>query len=181
MKIWPSSLAALLLTAMLGCRPDLTRETAAVESLLPVIDNVMQRISLMDTVLPLELAERVRFQCGRISGDSLILEGQLAVSYSKHCSLADRAGQLLAHRSELMDEATRTRTQLNDLHTDLVNRVANKDSTSTFIEVEFLYVEHLGELADELQSHLDDLLLRESDFRPVMDSLMTVTTAKFVE
>lgn len=181
MRAWPSPLAALLLTAMLGCRPDLSRETAAVESLLPVIDNVSQRIARIDTVAAHELAERISFQCARIAADSLLLDESLAPSFSVHCGLPDRVRQLLNHRNELAAEAVRTRLQLYDLRTDLNNRVSNKDSVSAFIEVEFLYVEHLGEMADELEARLDEVIRSGEAFRPAMDSLMTVTTAKFVE
>lgn len=181
MRAWPSPLAALLLTAMLGCRPDLTRETAAVESLVPVIDNVSQRIARIDTVAAQELAERISFQCSRIAADSLLLGESLGASFSVHCGLPDRVRQLLDHRNELAAEAIRTKSQLHDLRTDLTNRIANKDSVSAFIEVEFLYVEHLGEMADELEARLEELFRIGEAFRPKMDSLMTVTTAKFVE
>lgn len=180
MRILPLSLAALLLSVMLGCRPDLTRETAAVESMFPVLDNIDARLAQIDTIAPIELAERLRFQCGRVQPDSLF-PSVLTDRLSEVCALPEMVTDILARKQQLTDETSTTRQQLRDLQTDLSRGIANKDSLSTFIENEFLYVEHLSELSDELEESIARCIQIDCNFRPTLDSLMTVTTAKFVE
>lgn len=181
MSACQSAMVMLLGTALLGCRPDLTHELAAVESLFPVIEKVEKQISEIDTSVIYELAERVDFQCIRIKEDSIAMDEALAVSFDQHCGLSEIARQLLHRRKALEAEVLNTRFQLQGLRSDLVNRVAIKDSVSAFIEVEFLYVEHLGELIQELEAGMQMILMNESAFSPALDSLMMVTTAKFVE
>lgn len=181
MRLWPSPLVMMvLLMAVLGCRPDLSREKAAVESLMPIIDNVMERLARMDTATAQKMAEQLRFQCERMQQDSMAVNG-----HSDHldivCQLPEKFDLLIERRRELVQESQNTLHQLRLLHSDLNNMVANKDSAAAFIETEFLFVEHLGELTEEVEDEIEKCLESAELNRPFMDSLMTVVTAKFVE
>jgi len=172
--------ALFAVCVLAGCRPDLSRETAAVESMFPVLDNIDARLAQLDTIAPMELAERLRFQCGRVQPDSLF-PSVLTDRLSEVCTLPEMVTDILTRKHQLATETKVTRQQLRDLHTDLSRGIANKDSVSAFIETEFLYVEHLSELSDELEDALNACIQLDLEFQPTMDSLMTVTTAKFVE
>lgn len=166
--------------ALTGCRPDLARETAAVESMFPVLGNILMRLSQTDTIAPNEVTERLRLQCGRIRPDS-ITDSVLAADMGEVCLLPDRISQLLERRRKLIAEARNTEKQLRDLHTDLTLGIADRDSAAAFIETEFLYVEHLGELGDELEEAIARCIILDRRNRPAMDSLMTVATEAFVK
>lgn len=172
--------ALFAVCVLAGCRPDLGRETAAVESMFPVLVNIDARLAQLDTIAPMELAERLRFQCGRVQPDSLFPE-ILSVKLSEVCALPETVTDILTRKQQLTAETSITRQQLRDLHTDLSRGIANKDSISAFIETEFLYVEHLSELSDELEYAINACIQLDLEFQPTMDSLMTVSTAKFVE
>jgi hypothetical protein len=177
--------AFLMLTTiwlLLGCRPDYSHEIAAVHSMSEVLKGLNERVAKMDTVQLNEAAERLRFQCGRIT--------PLQDSISKYdaenmpetsCHLQDQVADVLGKRGLLAAELVRTSNQLTDLLADLREGRANKDSISAFIEVEFLYVEHLSDMTGDLDNKMMEIVRIEKARRPTMDSLMTVTTAKFVE
>jgi hypothetical protein len=168
--------------AITGCRPDFTQEIAAVESMVPVLDALEQRLTAMDTTAVHEVAERISFQCDRILPAMDSLEEQIYPMWlTSTCDIPERIAFSLGQKRVLAQELDHTRKQLNDLMVDLRERRANKDSVSAFIEVEFQYVQHLGELLEELEGRLEQFTQMETEVRSGMDSLMTITTAKFVE
>jgi hypothetical protein len=168
--------------AITGCRPDFTQEIAAVESMVPVLDALEQRLTAMDTTAVHEVAERISFQCDRILPAMDSLEKQIYPMWlTSTCDIPERIAFSLGQKRVLAQELDHTRKQLNDLMVDLRERRANKDSVSAFIEVEFQYVQHLGELLEELEGRLEQFTQIEPEVRSDMDSLMTITTAKFVE
>ncbi|MCF8258572.1 MAG: hypothetical protein K9J06_13530 [Flavobacteriales bacterium] len=168
--------------ALSGCRPDFAQEMKAVQSMTSVLDGLDMRINDLDTVAAHEAIERLHFQCARILPllDSLAQDSTNLTPVTS-CDLPDRLTEAMTRRNILAQELKHTRQQLLDLHSDLREGRANKDSVSAFIEVEFLYVEHLGELLDDLSDQVSSYIHQETAARPIMDSLMTVTTAKFVE
>jgi hypothetical protein len=168
--------------AITGCRPDFTQEIAAVESMVPVLDALEQRLMAMDTTAANQVAERLSFQCDRILPAMDSLEEQIYPMWlTSTCDIPERIAFSLGQKRVLAQELDHTRKQLNDLMVDLRERRANKDSVSAFIEVEFQYVQHLGELLEELEGRLEQFTQMETEVRSGMDSLMTITTAKFVE
>jgi hypothetical protein len=168
--------------AITGCRPDFTQEIAAVESMVPVLDALEQRLTDLDTTAATQVAERLSFQCDRIlpAMDSLEVDS-FPIWLSGTCDIPVQISASLGRRRVLAQELDHTRKQLNDLMVDLRERRANKDSVSAFIEVEFQYVQHLGEALEELEGRFQQLTQIEPEVRSGMDSLMTITTAKFVE
>lgn len=180
----PASFLAIwgIVWAITGCRPDFTQEIAAVESMVPVLDALEQRLTAMDTAAVHEVAERISFQCDRILPAMDSLEEQIYPMWlTSTCDIPERIAFSLGQKRVLAQELDHTRKQLNDLMVDLRERRANKDSVSAFIEVEFQYVQHLGELLEELEGRLEQFTQMETEVRSGMDSLMTITTAKFVE
>jgi hypothetical protein len=129
-----------------------------------------------------EVAERISFQCDRILPAMDSLEEQIYPMWlTSTCDIPERIAFSLWQKRVLAAELGHTRKQLNDLMMDLRERRANKDSVSAFIEVEFQYVQHLGEASEELEGRFQQLTQIEPAVRSGMDSLMTITTAKFVE
>lgn len=178
-----SRVIALVVAGLMvgGCRPDLTREADAAQSMLPVLDNIEARLSKMDTLVLKEMAERIRFQCQRVRADSLQLHDGLLFELTEFCEIPERINLLISRKRMLDAERSVTEQQLHDLQSDLSQGRANKDSAFAFIDVEFLYVEHLSELTSELETGIAQSMQRDSMFRSTMDSLMMVTTAKFVQ
>lgn len=168
--------------ALTGCRPDFTQEMAAVESMVPVLDGLDGRLAELDTAAALEVSERLAFQCERIlpalEADPLDSVPQWI---PRTCAIPEQIVETLGRRRLLVKELGNTRQQLNSLLLDMRERRANKDSVSAFIDVEFQYVEHLSELLEELEARIPQFVKAESEVRSSMDSLMTLTTAKFVE
>jgi hypothetical protein len=81
----------------------------------------------------------------------------------------------------LSSELRKTRKQLTDLRADLQHHRVKEDVVATFIEIEFLYVESLSELMDELEEQFEGDEERYSDYRFSMDSLLNITSESATE
>jgi len=161
-----------------GCRPDFSQETAAVDSMLRVMDAVDVRVAALDTSAILAQTERVDFECNQLRLEYLdISDTDLLGRLDTLCAYAERAQQTLGRTRILVNELSKTRKQLSDLRIDLQLRRANKEAVTTYIEVEFLYVESLSGLLDELEERFANDQLHLDQFRLEVDSLMAVAAA----
>ena len=135
-----------------GCRADFTEETAAVESMLRVLDAVDARVAALDTVAVQEKVEQVGFECDQLRLSYLdTSQTDFRVRLDSLCGYSVQARQTMQRTTVLSSELRNTRKQLTDLRADLQHHRVKEDVVATFIEIEFLYVESLSELMDELE------------------------------
>lgn len=165
-----------------GCRADFTEETAAVESMLRVLDAVDARVAALDTVAVQEKLEQVGFECDQFRLSYLdTSQADFRVRLDSLCGYSVQARQTMQRTTVLSSELRNTRKQLTDLRADLQHHRVKEDVVATFIEIEFLYVESLSELMDELEEQFEGDEERYSDYRFSMDSLLNITSESAIE
>ena len=156
MRNWLSALIFLMLAiAVVGCRPDYTKESQAVERMLSVLERTEQVSATIDPRLVQQYSKDVAEKCERIQAelaDTLALaDAELLV---KFCGLRSHLEDCLTRKEAIDNEVVQTRKQLFNLNLDLKNGTAAKDSVATFIESEFLFVESLDEGTEQLIAEL---------------------------
>lgn len=159
--------------SIIGCKPDITAELNATNSLTAVLNNVESTASEVDTRLIREYSKDIRQKCSKIQNemtDTVNLEQ--AQSLVNFCALEQHL-QSCIERKELIDEEVlRTRNQLYNLKTDLIEGRANKDSAKTYIEQEFLFVESLHEGTEQLITELNGCFKLYAELKPEIDRLI---------
>jgi chromosome segregation ATPase len=171
-----------MLVVVVGCRTDFTAETNATESLLGVLTRVENSSASIDARLIKQYRKDVSEKCAKIQqelSDTLALEqAQILVNF---CAL-DEHLQSCLKRKELIDtEVTRTRNQLFNLKTDLLERRADKDSANLHIEQEFLFVESLNEGVDQVVAELNGCFETYAELKDEIDRLLIALPKKEVD
>lgn len=156
-----------------SCRPDFTEEIAAVDSMLSVLNAVDARVVLLDTTAINTHTEQVNFECSQLRLTYLdTSESDLQVRLDTLCAYSAMAQHTVERTRILVNELIKTRKQLTDLRADLHQGRAKKEAVATYIEVEFLYLESLSGLLDELEERFENNQIRLEQVRLELDSLM---------
>lgn len=180
MTKWRNSIAFFGIAILLiGCQPDFTDETNAVESLLGVVGQVENASEEVDARLVRQYINDVNNKCIKIQSEMTdtvgLNEAQALVEF---CSLEGHLQSCL-ERKELIDaEVIETRNQLFNLKTDLVQKSANKDSVNRFIEAEFQYVESLDQGVESVVAELNGCFETYSELKDDIDRLLIALSEK---
>mgnify|MGYP000294820584 CR=1 FL=1 len=78
-------------------------------------------------------------------------------------------------------EVVETRNQLYNLRTDLIEKVAEKDSVNRFIESEFQYVESLDEGVERVVAELNGCFETYTELKSDIDRLLIALPSKAAE
>ena len=178
-----STIALLLIASamsfVLGCRADFSEETAAVNSMLGVIEGLESRISKLDTASIKKQAERVVYECDNLR--LVYLDTTVQYQLDSICSYSLLVQKSMERVRILSNELATTKKQLTDLRTDMEERKVKEENVATFIEIEFLYVESLSELLDEIDVRFQNDKVKYETYRISMDSLMSTATVPTIE
>jgi hypothetical protein len=162
-----------------GCKPDFTAEIAAVDSLLGVIGQVENAAEEVDARLIRQYIKDVNGKCTKIQTEIMdTVQLQEAQNLVDFCLLEAHLQSCL-ERKELIDaEVVETRNQLYNLRTDLVEKIADKDSVNRCIESEFQYVESLDEGVERVVAELNGCFETYSELKDDIDRLLIALPAK---
>ncbi len=164
---------------IMGCRADFTEETAAVNSMLGVLDGLESRISELDTTSVKKQAERVVYECENLR--LVYLDTTVQYQLDSICSYPLLVQKSMERARILTIELVKTKKQLTDLRTDMQERQVKEENVATFIEIEFLYVESLSELLDKIDVRFQNDKVKYETYRISMDSLMSTATVPTIE
>jgi hypothetical protein len=178
-----STIALLLIASamcfILACRADFSEETAAVNSMLGVIEGLESKISELDTASIKKQAERVVYECDNLR--LLYLDTTVQYQLDSICSYPLIVQKSMERVRILSNELATTKKQLTDLRTDMEERKVKEENVATFIEIEFLYVESLSELLDEIDVRFQNDKVKYEAYRISMDSLMSTAIVPIIE
>ncbi|MDP6908286.1 MAG: hypothetical protein QF371_02215 [Flavobacteriales bacterium] len=172
----------VVLSLAQGCKPDFTAESNVVSTMLGVLKKVESTSNEVDVRLVKQYLKDVKEKCTKIQAEMTdtigIEDAQILVNF---CALNEHFQSCL-DRKELIDsEIVDTRNQLYDLHTDLKERRADKDSVNNYIEGEFLYVESLDEGAERVVAELNGCFETYSELKEEIDRLLISLPSKVEE
>ncbi|MGB0368555.1 MAG: hypothetical protein ACPGD8_04070 [Flavobacteriales bacterium] len=165
-----------------GCKPDFTAEVRAVDSLLGVVGQVENDAEEIDARLIRQYIKDVSGKCTKIQAelkDTVELEdAQKLVDF---CLLEAHLKTCLERKEMIDAEVVETRNQLYNLRTDLIEKVAEKDSVNRFIESEFQYVESLDEGVERVVAELNGCFETYTELKSDIDRLLIALPAKAAE
>lgn len=174
-----SSFLMISTVVLSGCRVDFSAELNATESLLKVVEKVEASSGQIDARLVKQYVNDVLVKCESIQSqlsDTLSLEqAEVLVNF---CSLDEHLTNCLGRKERIDEEILRTRSQLFNLKTDLIERRADKDSANHYIEQEFLFVESLNESTDQLLVELNGCFETYAELKDEIDRLLIELPSK---
>jgi hypothetical protein len=180
MTNWRNTFSTLgIAFIFVGCRPNFTDETQAVESLLGVIGQVESVSEEVDARLVRQYIDHIKDKCDKIQAEMTdTVELNKAQQLVEFCSLEGHLQSCL-ERKELIDaEVVQTRNQLFNLKMDLVQKAANKDSVNRFIEAEFQYVESLDVGVESVVTELNGCFETYSELKDDIDRFLIALSEK---
>lgn len=162
-----------VLFAITGCRTDFTAETQAVNSLLGVLEQVDESSNGIDSRLIRDYVKNVGEECSIIQ-DQIVdtLDLLTAQKLVRFCDLKTHLQNCLERKEKIDAQVLETRNQLFNLKTDLTQRVSDKDSVKTHIEMEFLYVESLNDGVEAVIAELNGCFETYAELKDDIDRLL---------
>jgi len=164
----------LLPIGLSSCRPDLTEQQQAVQSLLNVVSRVEATSNNIEARHIRRYMKDVEQTCIALHDqvhDTLDLE--TARELMRFCILEQHLSDCLQRKEQIDAELYRTRNQLYDLRSDLKGGRVNKDSVNVYIEQEFLFVESLQERSEQVIVELNSCFETYTELKQEIDRLLT--------